>query len=133
MNEKLAGTVGEPVYWVDYIWSQIEADPNKLLELGCMSDFWGQDIPASQVCIKDIYLSQCQLRLCGSNNDTLRLVLPNGLVLVKFRLSEDDFEDMCKENTYMTCIVSPKKNEWNGNISGEGIIDDFELHTKWVF
>ena len=133
MNEKYKNVPKEAVYWVDYIWNMIEASPNKLLELAEMSDFWGQDMPASQVAIKDIDLSQCQIRLCGAKNNTLRMILPNGLVLVQFGINEDQFEELLQPNTYMTCIVSPSKNEWQGQVSGEGFIDDYILETKWRF
>ena len=123
----------EAVYWVDYIWNAIEATPNKLLELAEMNVFWGQDMPASQVAIENIDLSQCQIRLCGTKNNTLRMILPNGLVLVKFGIDEDQYEELLQPNTYMTCIVSPSKNEWQGQVSGEGFIDDYILETKWVF
>ena len=58
---------------------------------------------------------------------------PNGLVLVKFGISEDQFEELLQPNTYMTCIVLPSKNEWQGQVSGEGFIDDYILETKWRF
>ena len=133
MNEKYKNIPREAVYWVDYIWSAAEANPNNLLELAEMSNFWGQDMPASQIAIEDIDLSQCQLRLCGAKNNTLRMILPNGLVLVQFGIDEDQFEELLQPNTYMTCIVSPSRNEWQGQVSGEGFIDDYMLQTKWRF
>lgn len=133
INEIYKNVSKEPVYWVDYIWKANEVTSNNLLELAEMSSFWGQDIPASQVVIKDIDTSQCQMRLCGQKNNTLRMILPNGLVLVKFGIDEEEFNRMCAENTYITCVVSPSRNEWQGKISGEGMIDDYTIETKWVF
>ena len=133
MNEKYKDIPREALYWVDYIWSAAEANSNNLLELAEMSDFWGQDMPASQIAIEDIDLSQCQIRLCGAKNDTLRMILPNGLVLVKFGISKEQFEKLSQPNTYMTCIVSPSRNEWEGKVSGEGFLDDYILEVKGVF
>ena len=133
MNEKYKDVPKEAVYWVDYIWNMTEASSDKLLELAEMSNFWGQDMPASQVAIENIDLSQCQIRLCGTKNNTLRIILPNGLVLVKFGIDENQYEELLQPNTYITCIVSPSKNEYMGKISGEGFIDDFVLETKWRF
>lgn len=133
MNEKYKDVPREAVYWVDYIWSAAEAESNKLLQLAEMNNFWGQDIPASQVCIEDIDLSNCQIRLCGAKNNTLRMILPNGLVLVKFGIDENEYEQLLQQNAYMTCIVSPQRNEWQGQVSGEGIIDDYIIEQKWIF
>ena len=133
MNEKYKDVPREAVYWVDYIWGAAEATSNNLLELAEMTSFWGQNMPASQVAIENIDLSNCQVRLCGAKNNTLRMILPNGLVLVKFGIDEDQYEELLQPNTYMTCIVSPSRNEWQGQVSGEGFIDDYVLETKWVF
>lgn len=132
-NDLLKDKVGEVVFWVDYIWKMNQADPNKLLQLAEMSSFWGQDVPASQVAITDIDLSQCRLSLCGQKNNTLRMVLPNGLVLVKFGIDEEIFDSLTGPNLFMSCIVTPTRNEWMGKVSGEGLIDDFEIKTKWIF
>jgi single-stranded-DNA-specific exonuclease len=133
MNEKYKDVPREAVYWVDYIWNATKVDSNNLLQLAEMSNFWGQDVPASQVCIENIDLSNCQIRLCGTKNNTLRMILSNGLVLVKFGIDEDEYEQLLQQNTYMTCIISPQKNEWQGQISGEGIIDDYIIEQKWIF
>lgn len=133
INEIYKDVPREATYWVDYVWKMNEATSGGLLELADMAPFWGQDIPASQVAITDIDLRQCQLRLCGSKNDTLRLILPNGVVGVKFRITPEEFEQMTADNTYMTCIASPQRNEWNGQISGEFFIDDYILTQQWIF
>lgn len=133
MNNLYRDIPREATYWVDYIWSMDEVPSNIVLELAELSYCWGQDIPASQVAIEDIDLSQCRLQLCGARNDTLRLVLPNGFVMVKFGIDEETFEEMLEPNTFMNCIVSPSRNEWQGRVSGEGMIDDFTLQEKWVF
>lgn len=123
----------EPIYWVDYIWKTNEITSNKLLELADMAPYWGQDIPASQIAIIDIDLSRCQINLCGQKNNTIRMTLPNGIVGVKFGVTQEQYEAMLESNTYMTCVASPQRNEFNGNVSGEFIINDYYLETKWVF
>lgn len=133
LNEFYGEVSKEPIYWVDYIWRAADVEDSSLLELANMKEFWGQEIPPAQVCIENINLSQCRLSLCGKSNDTLRMILPNGVVLVYFGISEMMFDQMLEEDMYMTCIVSPAKNEWMGKVSGEGMIDDFIVEQKWVF
>ena len=135
MNEKYKDVPKEATYWVDYIFNMSNADPDILLQLAECSSFWGQDIPASQIAIEDIDISRCRCQLCGAKNNTLRMVLPNGLVLVKFGITEEEYNDMFVPNSDMTCIVTPQRNEWNGTVSGEGIIDDDIVYQrkKWTF
>ena len=61
------------------------------------------------------------------------MVLPNELVLVKFGIDEEIFDSLTGPNLFISCIVTPTRNEWMGKVSGEGLIDDFEVKTKWVF
>jgi hypothetical protein len=56
-------------------------------------------------------LQQCQLSLCGTKKNTLRMIFPNGIVGVKFGITEDDFDKLLTSNMYMTCIASPQRNE----------------------
>ena len=135
MNEKYKDIPKEATYWVDYIFDMDGADQNILLQLAECASFWGQDIPASQIAIENIDISRCHCRLCGSKNNTLRMVLPNGLVLVQFNITETEYDNLLLPNNDMTCIVTPQRNEWQGNISGEGIINDSIIfpRKKWVF
>ena len=135
MNEKYKDIPKEATYWVDYIFDMDDADQDILLQLAECASFWGQDIPASQIAIENIDISRCHCRLCGSKNNTLRMVLPNGLVLVQFNITETEYNNLLLPNNDMTCIVTPQKNEWQGNVSGEGIINDSIIfpRKKWVF
>ena len=133
MNEFYKDVPTEPIYWVDYIWKSKDVTSDKLLAIAEMASYWGQDIPASQVAVEDINLSQCSISLCGAKKNTVRIILPNDVVFVKFGVIEEEYEQMIRPNTYMTCVVSPSKNEYMGRISGEGFVDNYELKTKWIF
>ena len=133
LNDIYQDVSNEAVFWVDYKWTMNEANQETLLELANLCEYWGQDIQPSQVFIEDIDLSQCKKSLCGSKNNVFRMVLPNGLVLVKFGVKEEEFESMLEDNTYLSCVVTPKRNEWQGIVNGEGEIDSFELNTRWFF
>ena len=36
-------------------------------------------------------------------------------------------------NTILTLVGTCNKNEWNGRVTPQIIIEDFELRTEWVF
>ena len=52
----------EPVYWVDYIWTKSEVNPEIILNIAEHREIWGQEIPEPYICLKDIPLSSCQIQ-----------------------------------------------------------------------
>lgn len=133
-NQQYEDVDQTPTYWVDYIWDINSVDSNKILSIGGFN-IYGQNIPESLVCLKDIPLSQCKVSLMGveSGRLTLKIALPGGVSLIKFKASEELYEEMLEENKILTAIGSCNINEWNGNVSPQILIEDFELRTKWVF
>lgn len=123
----------EPVYWVDYVLDENECDPDFILSIAQCQDYYGQNVQESKVILKDIDLSKCGIKLCGKNMDTIRMVLPNGLVVCIFKQGQEEYDEMLKLNTHMTAVCTPKVNEWAGEISGEVIVETYELDEKWVF
>lgn len=53
--------------------------------------------------------------------------------LIKFKASEELYEEICGDNMILTCVCKCNKNEWNGNVNPQLIIEDFELREEWVF
>ena len=123
-----------PVYWVDYIWNVNTCDPNKILDIG-KCNLYGQEVPESKVCIKNIYLPSCKIDLMGlaKGNPTLKITLPNGVSIIKFKSSEEEYKEFCEEDKVLTIIAKCQVNEWQGNISPQLIVDEFELRTEWIF
>ena len=134
LNERYKNVSKEPLFYVDYIWGMNEINQEVIL---CIAEkcatFWGQEIPESKIGVTDIDLSKCQLRLCGSRNNTLRMITPDGTVFVKFGIDEEEFERINQPNMFMNCLCSPERNEWMGSVSGEFIIDEYEANKHWVF
>ncbi len=122
----------EPVYWVDFIWSLNEINPNTILTIADAKDYWGQEIPEPYVVIKDIPINWIQL-LSPDKHPTLKIHLENGVDIMKFKSSQEEYEDFVEPNTYLTAICRCAKNEWAGRITAQLIIEDFILQEKWVF
>ena len=122
----------EPVYWVDFIWSLNEINPNTILTIADAKDYWGQEIPEPYVVIKDIPINWIQL-LSPDKHPTLKIHLKNGVDIMKFKSSQEEYEDFVEPNTYLTAICRCAKNEWAGRTTAQLIIEDFILQEKWVF
>ena len=124
----------EPVYYADYIWSPIEVSKDIILELANMQDFWGQEIPETSIVIKDIILESYEVTLMSPDkNPTIKITLKDGISLIKFKSSEEEYEEWIKPNKILTIIGKPNINEWNGIKNAQILIDDYELREEWVF
>ena len=122
-----------PTYWVDYIWNSRTLDGNRILDLAEL-DIYGQEISESLVVVKDISLNPSMITLMGleKGHPTIKIQIGD-VSLIKFSASEELYEEMCEENMVLTCVCKPNKNEWNGNVSPQLIIEDFDLREEWIF
>jgi single-stranded DNA-specific DHH superfamily exonuclease len=132
MNNIYKDVSTEPIYWVDYIWDNKQIDNSIVLDLAQLNIF-GQGIPESLIGLKDIIIPANSVTLMSADkNPTLKIQI-GYLSLIKFKSSWEEYEMFTQPNQVLTCVIKPQKNEWNGNISPQGIIEEFELKTEWVF
>lgn len=122
-----------PVYLVDYIWKPKGLNPRTILEIAEL-DIWGQEMPQATVAVEDIPLSENNVQILGlaKGKPTLKIEC-NGVEFMRFGSSEEEYERFIQPNTYLTVVGTCNKNEWNGNVKPQILIDDFELKQKWVF
>ena len=122
-----------PAYMVDFIWTPSQLNPQTIIEIAELN-IWGQEMPQATVVVKDIPLSENNVQILGlaKGKPTLKIEC-NGVELMQFGSSEEEYERFIQPNTYLTIIGTCSKNEWNGNIKPQVIIDDFELKQKWIF
>lgn len=131
-NEQYADIDQTPTYWVDYIWNRNGIDNSKILDIGNFT-IYGQEIPESLVVIKDISIDPTMITLMSRDkNPTLKIQIGD-LAVIKFKSSEEEYEDFCGENKVFTAVCKCNVNEWNGNISPQLIVEDFELREEWIF
>lgn len=122
----------EPVYWVDFEWFNKDIDPQKILMIAQNKSTWGQGLPEPYIAIKDIPLTSVQL-LSPDKHPTLKIHLSNGVDIMKFKSSQEEFEQFTKPNMYLTAVCRCSRNEWNGNVTAQLIVEDFYINEKWVF
>ena len=133
LNKQYENIDQTPVYWVDYIWNVNTCDPNKILDIG-KCNLYGQEVPESKICVENIALNPTMITLMSRDkNPTLKIILPNGVSIIRFKSSEEEYKEFCEEDKVLTIIAKCQVNEWNGNISPQLIVDEFELRTEWIF
>lgn len=134
-DKSLENMPNEPIYYVDYIWDWKEADPQAILEIGQMGKYWGKDIDEPLVAIQGIEITKDNISMMKSN--TVKITLPNGINMIKFNMSEEEYNKLYSENGSVTINVVGKCNcnSWNGNEYPQILIDDFEIikEVAYVF
>ena len=124
----------EAVYYVDYIFNQKDSAADKIQTLSNMSEYWGQEIPETNIAVKDVILSNAKVMLLSPDkNPTIKITLENGVVLIKFGSSAVEFEEFMKPNQILTVVGTPNINEWNGVQTPQILINDYELREEWIF
>lgn len=136
-NEQYKGVDFKPVYLVDYVWNYDRVNPKYILDIAELN-IYGQNIPESKVVVEDIALDNVNVQLLGEakGHPTIKISLPSGVDIMKFKSSREEFEEWTSGEKKLTIVGKCSKNSWMGNITPQILIDDFELEDyeeEWVF
>lgn len=135
-NEFLADFDFTPKYYVDFIFDANLLTPAEILNLANFDNLWGQGVEEPFVLIKNIRVTKENIQLLKET--TLKITLPadgQDISLIKFGSSNLEYEGLYSELGYVTINVIGhfQKNIWNGNISPQINIEDFEIVERTVY
>ena len=129
----LANLSSEPIYYVDYIYDNMDVSGDDVLSIGGLEDLWGTGMPESLVAIKNINVSAGMVVVYHKKDNTLKITLPNGISLILFK-APDDLCDMLQNDNpgyYTFDIVGKCRiNEWNGLVTPQVLIEDYDVHGQ---
>lgn len=119
----------EAVYYVDYIYDGDNIQPIDILTIADMQDLWGKDIDEPYLCIKGICINSDMVTVYKKKDNTLKITLPNGISLMKFKATDEQCEMLQNSDGYYTLdiIGRANKNEWMGHVSAQIFIEDYEI------
>lgn len=62
-------------------------------------------------------------------SNTMKITLPNGVAMIKFRTPDEEFDKLYSENGYVevNVVAECNANEWMGNVSPQLMIKDMEI------
>lgn len=127
----------EPLYRVDYIFDADDFDAQIVLDIGECKELWGQGFSEPYVAIKDVPCSIETVQLLSKDkNPTLKITLPNGVALMKFRSSEEEYNSLAQADkiTYIDVVGKCSTNYWAGTVTPQVIIDDMQINiSRWDF
>lgn len=134
-DEVLKDISSEPIYFVDYLWDVNEVEPNRILDIAKLGYLWGSNMQESKIGIKNIEVSKNNVAVMASN--TLKITLPNGVAIIKFRASDEEIAALTPADgtvTKINIVGTCNANEWGGEVTPQIFLDEYEIQRKaWVF
>lgn len=137
-NRELAEFDFTPCYKVDFIFSGSDFRGKDIVEIAELKSLWGQGVDEPLVAIEHINVSAGNIVLMSPDKSpTLKITLPNGTSLIKFKSSQEEYEKLRSETGCITINVVGKceRNVWNGSVTPQIIIEDYEIvgEQKYYF
>lgn len=135
-NTELANFDFTPKYYIDLEYEADLVTPIEVLNLASFDNLWGQGVEEPFVLVKNIRLTKDNIALLKET--TLKITLPadgQDISLIKFGSSKSEFETLYSDLGYVTINVIGhfQKNIWNGNISPQILIEDYEIVGRAVY
>ena len=137
-NQALANMDFTPCYKVDFIFHGDDFRGKDIIEIAELKSLWGQGVEEPFVAIERINIHSGNVTLMSPDKSpTLKITLPNGTSLIKFKSSQEEYEKLHSETGCITINVVGKceRNIWNGIVSPQIIIEDYEIvgEQKYYF
>ena len=126
-DEALKEMSDEPLYYIDYYLHEKELDPDIILKIAEMNDFWGKDLDRSYIGV-NFKVNSDNFSIMKGN--TLKFILPNGITAIKFGGTEEEIETLSNRPVEIDAICKCNINEWNGFVNAQLLIEDYEIVDK---
>lgn len=134
VDELLADFDFSPCYRVDKIYHSANFNTADILKIGKLKSIWGQGLEEPLIALEQIDLKKCQFNLMSPDKSpTLKITLPNGLSLIKFRSSEEEYDKIVNSDfncVNMNIVGACDINVWGGKITPQIRIEDYEIVAK---
>ena len=121
------------VYKVDAIFQADDFRGEDIVEVGGLKTFWGKMIDEPYIAIERIKLTPQNTQLMSKDKSpTLKITLPNGVTLIKFGFSEEEYNELVAPmmTTTINVVGQCRQNIWGGRVTGQIEIEDFEITNK---
>ena len=130
-NKELESCDFRDVYLVDLIFDFFDFKANDIISIAELNSLWGSGIEKPLIAIENIEVTEDNLTLMSpTKSPTLKIKLPNGVELIKFKASEKEFESLKPTpggSTTISIVGSCDLNVWNGNTTGQIKIEEYEV------
>ena len=118
-----------PCYSVDFIFNADNFNPKDIIEIADLKSLWGQGIEEPYIALTNVRVSKGNVQLMSPDkNPTLKISLPNGTSLIKFKFSKKEYEKLNTEGYLVLDVVGRCEiNAWGGKVNAQIIMEDYDI------
>lgn len=137
-NAKLADCEFTPCTLVDFIWHGYDFSNHDVLAIAELDSLWGQSLPRPIICLEDLHVTPANITLMSRDKKpTLKITLSNGVSIIKFGSSVDEYESLTNVpdggSVILNIIGKCAINEWNGIITPQILTDEMEVVGQTMY
>lgn len=135
-DKALADMSSEPVYYVDYIYTGGDINPQDILTIGGLKELWGKDFNEAMVAVKDLKVSKDMVTVYRKTSNTLKITLPNKVSIMKFNATDEECEMLENQKgayIQMDIVGSCHINEFFGNVTPQIFMEEYEVTGSGKF
>ena len=128
----------EAIYYVDYIFEGQNCNPQIILDIANMSDYWGSEIDEALVAVTGLKVTKEMVDIYRKSTNTIKISLSNGISIMKFNADEELCSKLTDNNTgfiELDIVGKCNQNEWNGMVTPQIFIEDYNIidSNKYYF
>ena len=125
----------EQIYFVDYAYNGAQIDGAQLLDIARLSNVYGQDVGESMVAVERLKVTADMVQVYRKKNNTLKITPPSRVAIVLFDAPEELCQQLTETKGYveMNIVGFCNANEFNGNVSPQILVEDYEILNSCKF
>lgn len=124
-NEILKDIDFSPMYRVDAIFSE-DTDAEYVLHINDLKNYFGTGFEEPYIAVEEVHVNSNNLQLMSKDkNPTVKITLPNGLELLKFKSSQEEYDNLL--NTVIDVVGTCSANTWMGRTTPQLFIEAYNI------
>lgn len=114
-----------PMYRVDTIFKEND-DAEYILQIHGLTPFYGTGFEEPYVAVEEVHVNSSNLQMLGKGkNPTLKITMPNGAELIKFKATEEEYNAML--DTVIDVVGKCDANTWAGRTTPQIKVEAYNI------
>lgn len=118
---------------VDFVYTAEDFNGKDILDIAAMKVLWGQGIPEAKIVIKGLRVPKEKIILMARDTKpTIKISLSNGVDCIKFKSSEEEFEEFYSESGCVTVDIlgTCNSNTYRGTTKPQIFIENYDIINR---